>query len=198
MFVLRVFLGSIYTRWGRTTCPGNGTDLAYSGYMAGTYHTGTTKGSGANYLCLAGDPTWDFYSESINNDAKLTGVEYEFWPHRSILADFFGSDIKDAEAPCSVCRTSRNTNMMIPGRKDCYPGWTKEYSGYLVGPYSGYDDGSEYVCLDRRPETVVNSGNDDNDNMLYFIDSRCDASLECLALFVQFNTVMEYSKFSSK
>ncbi|XP_060578705.1 uncharacterized protein LOC132735734 [Ruditapes philippinarum] len=155
--------------------------MAYSGFMAGTYNdvVGHGPGAGANYLCLAGQPTWDHYSDSENAGVHITGVEYEFWPHHKSIGAFFGSDISNSEAPCSVCRTARNTNIMIPGRKDCYPGWTKEYSGYLVSGSPSYDDSTEYICLDRRPETVVHSGNSDNDNMLYFVEAFCGKSLEC-------------------
>ncbi|XP_053374310.1 uncharacterized protein LOC123532414 [Mercenaria mercenaria] len=179
---LQLQMGSLYTRWGRTSCPGNGTTLAYSGYMAGTYHdtVGHGPGPGSNYLCLADQPTWDYYSDTANNIIHITGVEYEFHatnPHD--IQSIFGSDIQDSDAPCSVCRTQRNTNVMIPGRKDCYPGWTKEYSGYLVGGSPNYDDSTEYICLDRRPETVVHSGISYNDNMLYFVEAFCGKSLEC-------------------
>ncbi|KAL4223182.1 hypothetical protein ACF0H5_016654 [Mactra antiquata] len=177
--------GSIYTRWGRTVCPSNGTELVYSGYMAGTYHTsiqGHDQGSGANYLCLAAQPVWDHFSETANNVITVTGVEYQFYQHsvqNHDLPAFLGTDVHNAEAPCAVCRSSRSTNVMIPGRMECYPGWTKEYSGYLVGAYSGYDDSSEYICLDRRPEVVANSGRADKDNMLFFVEARCGGSLEC-------------------
>lgn len=151
--------------------------------MAGTYHDGSKGyGAGANYLCLSNQPTWDHYSETVNNVIRVTGVEYEFYSHSSVahdLQEFFGSDIYNSEAPCAVCRSERSTSLMIPGRKDCYTGWTKEYSGYLVGAYPGYDDATDYVCLDRRPETVVRSGTNDNDNMLYFVEATCGKSLEC-------------------
>lgn len=66
----------MYTRWGRTSCPGNGTIQAYSGYMAGTYNdvVGPGPGASANYLCLAGQPTWDHYSDSENAGVHVTGV----------------------------------------------------------------------------------------------------------------------------
>lgn len=28
------FTGSVFTRWGRTSCPANGTDLVYKGYFS--------------------------------------------------------------------------------------------------------------------------------------------------------------------
>lgn len=179
---LQAQMGSLYTRWGRKSCPGNGTTLVYSGYMAGMYNdkVGHGPGAGANYLCLADQPTWDYYSETSNNEAHITGVQYEFNALQDHdLTTIFGSNIRNSEAPCSVCRTQRNNNIMIPGRKDCYPGWTKEYNGFLVGGYPSYDDSTEYICLDRWPETVVHSGSRDNDNMLYFIEAFCGKSLEC-------------------
>lgn len=32
-------VGATYVRWGRTTCPGNGSELVYEGYTAGSEHS---------------------------------------------------------------------------------------------------------------------------------------------------------------
>ncbi|XP_053374164.1 uncharacterized protein LOC123532677 [Mercenaria mercenaria] len=150
--------------------------------MAGTYHDSAKHGygSGANYLCLADRPTWGHYATAGNNDIRIAGVEYEFSGYSiNEVADFFGTNIRHNEAPCAVCHSSRTSNLMIPGRTDCYPGWTKEYNGFLVGAYPGYNDATEFVCLDRRPESVVNSGIGDGENLLYFVEANCGKSLEC-------------------
>ena len=146
--------------------------------MAGTSYSGS--GSAADYLCLPSDPSWDFYEDDAQNNILITGVQYEFNPHLGADAvKFFGADLRGAEAPCSVCRTTRSTTIMIPGRTDCYGSWTKEYSGYLVGGFAGYSDSSEYICLDRRPETVPHSGHWDNENLLYFVEGNCGKNLAC-------------------
>ncbi|XP_045170318.2 uncharacterized protein LOC123532796 [Mercenaria mercenaria] len=171
--------GSSYIRWGRTTCPGNGTERVYSGYM-GTSSSYTQVGTGSNYLCLTSEPQWDHYEESIESLGKIAGVEYQFWNHRGNGAsNFFGYDVYNDDAPCAVCHTRRSSSIMIPGRMDCYSGWTKEYSGYLVSGFVGQSHDSEFICLDRRPETIVGGKTNDDEAMLYFVDAVCGKSLEC-------------------
>ena len=49
--------GALYTRWGRTTCPGTpGTELVYSGLAGGSRYS--HSGGGANYLCLPTSPQY--------------------------------------------------------------------------------------------------------------------------------------------
>ncbi|WAR10153.1 hypothetical protein MAR_035229, partial [Mya arenaria] len=92
---------------------------------------------------------------------------------------FFGSNIEQGEAPCAICKVIRGTLIMIPGRKDCYPGWTKEYSGYLVGGYPGYGDSSELVYLDRRPEVLLDDGKFQSEKELFFVEAHCNGGLTC-------------------
>ncbi|KAL4221491.1 hypothetical protein ACF0H5_019748 [Mactra antiquata] len=170
--------GSMFTRWGRTVCPGNGTNLLYWGYMAGSDygHTGT----GSNYLCLPSEPRWDYYDTSKESVGKITGVEYQFWHHKDDGAKMFlGDNMYNHNAHCAVCHVSRGNTVMIPGRNVCYDGWTMEYSGYLVSGYYGHSSATEYVCLDRRPEKVPNGNKDDDDSLLYFVEAVCGKSLTC-------------------
>ena len=67
--------GSTYVRWGRNNCSGNGTELVYSGYAAGSDFQDT--GAAANYLCLSPDPLWGHYSDAHDALAKVMGVEYQ-------------------------------------------------------------------------------------------------------------------------
>ncbi|XP_053374291.1 short-chain collagen C4-like [Mercenaria mercenaria] len=175
---------SSYIRWGRTVCPGNGSTELYKGFMSGTFlpsHLQIGKGAGANFLCLPDTPLWDHYTNTKNNDILVTGVEYNFNPHLSSAEQikFFGTSVGRSEAPCAACQISRGSNIMIPGRNECFAGWTKEYSGYLVAGYPGYADSSEYVCLDRRPEVVFHSGDAKAENNLYFVESHCGGTLAC-------------------
>ena len=49
--------GTIYTRWGRTTCPDTpGTELVYEGLAGGSANF--DSGGGANYLCLPKIPEY--------------------------------------------------------------------------------------------------------------------------------------------
>ena len=53
--------GTTYVRWGRTTCPGNGSDIVYSGYAGGPFYNHT--GAAVSMLCLPMDPDWAQYSD---------------------------------------------------------------------------------------------------------------------------------------
>jgi hypothetical protein len=78
-----------------------------------------------------------------------------------------------------VCRsTVRDTTLMIPGRKECYPGWHTEYWGYLMSGSYTDNDASEYVCVDHVPETAPGSSANLNGKLLYFVEARC-GSLPC-------------------
>ena len=63
---------STYVRWGRKNCSGNGTELVYSGYAAGSDYR--DSGGAANYICLSPDPLWGHYSDAHDADAKVFGV----------------------------------------------------------------------------------------------------------------------------
>lgn len=169
--------GDLYTRWGRRSCPDNGTSQVYTGFMAGSNNS--HSGTGSNYICLSDRPTWDHYS-GVTSQGKITGVEYQFWHHRETgAAEYFGDNMFNHNAPCAVCYTKRRVAVMLPGRNKCYDGWTTEYEGYLVsGPYSD-SSATEYVCLDRRPEKVINGDKDDDDNRLYLVEGTCGESLSC-------------------
>ncbi|WAR10150.1 hypothetical protein MAR_035226 [Mya arenaria] len=142
-----------------------------------------------------------------------SGTEYTLYPHyqSSPLPQFFGSNIVQEEAHCAICKVIRGTLIMIPGQKDCYPGWTKEYSGYLVGGYPGYGDsthchggrtcppyvnGRELSCdvcsnlseiaekttiRDGPKNTLLDRGKFQHENVLYFIEADCIGSLTCPA-----------------
>ena len=41
-----------------------------------------------------------------------------------------GQQVKNKDVPCSVCQaTGRLSHVMIPGKAECFPGWTLEYKG---------------------------------------------------------------------
>ncbi|XP_053374314.1 uncharacterized protein LOC128546927 [Mercenaria mercenaria] len=172
--------GDTYARWGRTTCPGNGTTRLYTGYMAGSHRSHI--GTGSNYLCLTNEPLWDHFEESVASLGKITGTEYRFNEHRSNgAADFLGDYMYNQKVPCAICHTQRSVSVMIPGRNRCYDGWTMEYRGYLVSGYTGDTNATEYVslCLDRRPEKLHDGTTAGTDNRLYFVEGICGKTLTC-------------------
>ncbi|KAH3807575.1 uncharacterized protein LOC127834978 [Dreissena polymorpha] len=169
--------GSVYTRWGRTSCPQNGSELIYAGYIGGN---GYNTNGAADYICLSGDPLWGVYDDSAHPYAlKIHGTEYQFAQQFSNGgAQFFGQNLQDHDAPCAVCRSSRTTNVMIPGRNQCYPGWTMEYWGYLVSGYYTHSSPTNYACLDANAEWEVGDGDDRDGKLMYLVEAAC-GSLKC-------------------
>ena len=168
--------GSTYVRWGRNSCSGNGTETVYSGYAAGGYTN--HRGAGTNHLCLASDPLWAHYNDSLDAGGKLYGAQYMMW--ESTSREFFaGRNIRAEDAPCSVCRTPGSSVTIIPGRNVCYKGWNLEYSGYLTSGGYSYSSSTEYICLDSHPD-VISGGHTSVDNgaVLYLVDGIC-GTLKC-------------------
>ncbi|KAL3880006.1 hypothetical protein ACJMK2_032278 [Sinanodonta woodiana] len=169
--------GTTYVRWGRTTCPENATELVYKGYMAGSDHTQT--GNGPNNLCLPEDPTWAKYQDKTSDSAYrayVYGTEYEIGGSGTFTP--FSPDLLENDVPCAVCRTTRSSSIMIPGRTNCYSGWTVEYSGYLVSMLYGHASPVEYVCLDGNPESIDGGIANTNGHLVYLVEVICGA-LRC-------------------
>ncbi|KAH3807581.1 hypothetical protein DPMN_135926 [Dreissena polymorpha] len=167
---------SIYTRWGRTTCPKNGTELVYNGFTAGNTYD---KNGAADYICLSGDPIWGVYSDSPRTYSPyIYGAEYDMNWYSAGASQFFGSNILDHDAPCAVCRSSRQTTVMIPGRNQCYPGWTMEYAGYLVSGLSEHASPTNYACLDTKPEFEFEDAENKIGKLMYLVVAAC-GTLKC-------------------
>ncbi|XP_052766986.1 uncharacterized protein LOC128207858 [Mya arenaria] len=167
--------GSAYTRWGKSSCPGNGTETIYTELVAGAHYT--HKGGAANYLCLTQQPSWNKYNDEEQAGGLVYGAEYEI-NFRS-RQHFFGREITDEDPPCAVCRTERPTVIMIPGSRQCLDGWTMEYHGYLSSGFYGHDAASEYVCLDVDPEAILGGTSDNDGKLFYLTEVRCGASSLC-------------------
>jgi len=166
--------GSTYIRWGRASCPQNGTETVFSGYAAGSHYTHT--GAAANTLCLPSDPLWGEYNDATNGHAYIYGAEYEI--SGSYSDQFFKKNMYENDVPCAVCRSVRTSILMIPGRNACYDGWTVEYAGYLSAGHHGHNSATEYVCLDADPEVVAGRQADNNGRLFYIVESMCGA-LSC-------------------
>ncbi|XP_052227491.1 short-chain collagen C4-like [Dreissena polymorpha] len=189
--------GGTYVRWGRTSCPGNGTETVYrgrpkislngflsilsivllhsSGYVAGSFYT--HKGAAANFLCLPETPEWGYYNDNaINDTAYVYGAEYQLDGRES--DNGFIGNVYQQDAPCAVCRTSRKSVLMVPAKLTCFSGWTMEYSGYLVAGSALHEAATEYICLDGKPEMVPGKGENHNGKLMYLTEARC-GSLPC-------------------
>jgi len=135
-----------------------------------------------DYLCLSSEPQWGAFDDSAARySAKIYGTEYQFREqgYANGGSAFFGQDLYDHDAPCAVCHTFRQAILMIPGRNECYPGWTKEYSGYLAGGLTyASNSASSYVCLDGHSEFESGDARNDNAKLLYLTEAKC-GSLPC-------------------
>ncbi|XP_071964546.1 uncharacterized protein [Antedon mediterranea] len=170
--------GSVYIRWGRTTCPNTGTDLVYEGIAAGSWYN--YKGGSSEYVCLPLEPDWDKFSDvSQSLNSKIYGAEYE-----TAQFDPFEHDnaatLTNHNVPCAVCRVpTRATEFMVPAKTSCPERWTKEYSGYLMTSQLNSFQKTQYICVDRSPEVVQGTGSDQNGALLYPVEGAC-GSLPCL------------------
>lgn len=138
----------------------------------------TEEGSAADYICLSQDPLWGVYDDTHQTySARVYGTEYQFSSYQ-YGENIFGKNIQDQDVPCAVCLSSRSSVIMIPGRNQCYPGWTVEYSGYLVGGYFAHKAASNYECLDSTPEVEFGGADNLNGKLMYLTEAECGA-LQC-------------------
>lgn len=92
--------------------------------MAGSWY-GVNTGGGANYLCMPTDgPEYNKYNEAAKYTTKLSGAEYE-----SHNYGIFPDDAHDKNIPCARCYTKESATMMLPAKRTCPYGWTKQYEG---------------------------------------------------------------------
>lgn len=127
-----------------------------------------------NYLCLPKDPLWGSSTSSCSSGAYIYGTEY-----KRVVENRADIPLVNQDAPCAVCRTKRATTLMIPGRNECYEGWTREYHGYLAAGNYNEAAASEYVCLDQIPDVVNGGGSATTDNKVFYpVEAFC-GSLKC-------------------
>ena len=173
-----MLLKTTYIRWGRTSCPGNGSEAVYEGFAGGSHYS--HKGAASSMLCLPKDPDWDAgkVSDTVNSVVGLVyGTEYEDGASRS--DQLFGKNHHDQDVPCVVCDVrKRSSVLMIPGKTKCHTGWTLEYSGYLMAGLYDHPAATDHYCIDKEPENLPTGGGDANGHLLYFVESRCGA-LRC-------------------
>ncbi|KAK3587952.1 hypothetical protein CHS0354_014467 [Potamilus streckersoni] len=165
-------LGSTYVRWGRNTCPENDTDLVYKGFAGGSFWT--HSGGAADFLCLPENPTWGANVQYTGASGFIFGAEYKVY-HGSNPFLTVSSEI---DVPCCVCRTTRTNILMIPGRTNCYPGWSMEYTGYLMSGHHVHAGATNYVCVDANPESRPGSIDNKEGHLMYIVQVKC-GSLPC-------------------
>ncbi|WAR17513.1 hypothetical protein MAR_032107 [Mya arenaria] len=167
---VNVTSSSIYTRWGRRSCPDD-TELVYEGFAGGgDYHD---YGASSNYICLPKDPIFVGEGSNTGYANYIYGAEYET-NGTTIL-----STLNDHDVPCAVCRVAGRSIVMIPARNVCYSGWQKEYSGYLMSSYYGHLGNKELVCMDGSPEAAEGSDSRNQNGALFYIAEIKCGSLKC-------------------
>ena len=120
-------------------------------------------------ICLPENPQYDPTTAraGYSSDSRLYGIRYGHAVPIISLANGSQPVVNEC-AVCAVCVASngRSTSIMIPAWLLCPAGWTKEYSGYLVGQcFYGcmyQTNASDMVCLDEKPEVRVNGAGYDN------------------------------------
>ncbi|XP_072024676.1 uncharacterized protein [Amphiura filiformis] len=165
--------GSLYIRWGRDDCRYTAS-LVYAGLAGGKWYD--HGGSGSNYLCLPKIPEYDNYQSGTQSNRGLV-YSAEYW-----TADFSPLSSKhDHDVPCAVCEVnSRGKILMIPAKKSCPSGWTKEYNGYLMSEHYNRGSPTEFVCVDRYPELVPGSAQNKDGVLFYAVEVRCNyGNLPC-------------------
>ena len=112
--------------------------------------------------------------------ANVYGAEYQFGEqgYANGGADMFGETLLEHVVPCALCHSRRIAVVMIPGRNQCYEGWTLEYSGYLVSGCASQAAASSYACLDSKPETELGDVENKNGKLMYTTEAHC-GSLKC-------------------
>ena len=175
---LAASLRATYTRWGRTACPGNGSEPVYKGYAGGSSHA--HKGAAASMLCLPEDPDWASgkYTDKLDSAVGyIYGTEYQDGQSRN--DQLFGESHHDNDVPCAVCEVKKRlTVLMIPGKSKCTAGWTFEYSGFLMTGHYAHPAATDYYCVDKDPENIPSGGASHDGYLLYFVEAR-SGSLKC-------------------
>ncbi|XP_070210331.1 uncharacterized protein, partial [Littorina saxatilis] len=135
-------------------------------YIGGSWYDHT--GGPSNYLCLPPNPVFDGHAVPRYGSSELYGTEYQTC----------GEPECGMSAVCSVCRVSRSSTLMIPGRDTCNAGWNLEFSGYLMGSCPDCHGNKEYICVDKQRRYVPATKGDENGALLLYTTVHC-WSLSC-------------------
>lgn len=157
--------GTQFVMWGKKACPGTkGTSYIYTGWIGGAHYS--HRGSGSEYLCLPDVPKWGFYQNGSQNAGLLYASEMETAGY-GIGSDF--KNMNNKEAACCVCQVAkRDKVIMIPGRRSCYDGWTKEYVGYLMAAHYSHNHATSWICMYEKPEPHQNNNSGNQQGSLMY------------------------------
>ncbi len=149
----------------------------FSGVVGGQHFA--HPGGGSNYLCLTTEPVWGRQVNEAGDMATIYGAEYQV-ENNNVFAP---RDVHDDNVPCAVClATSRSAQIMLPGRNHCYPGWRREYWGYLMTEHHHHNGRTEYICVHVEADRTSAGFRNEDGALLYPVASRC-GSLPCPPYF---------------
>ena len=136
-------------------------------------HTIHMKGGSSDYLCLPDEPKYLVYKPGTQA-TPLHGVEYCSSVNQPL------NYIQDHNVPCVICKTIRQSVLMIPARISCPDTWTLEYSGYLMtehynNPHAGR---ASPECVDKDPETVPGEVANTNGAHFCHMEASCNG-IQC-------------------
>ena len=159
--------GTVYIRWGRTTCPRvPGTERVYEGIAAGSSYG--QKGGGSNRLCLPKVPKYSSYQPGVQGHSPLHGSEYQLDGGSPL------PNVHQHNVPCAVCYVStRSVVYVVPAWDYCPSGWTLEYSGYLMTQHYTHHR-ITFECLDKDPESIPGSAANTNGALFYHVEATCN------------------------
>ena len=159
--------GTMYIRWGRTTCPSvPETELVYEGIAAGSHYT--RQGGGSNRLCLPKVPKYSSYQPGVQGHSPLHGSEYQLQSGSPL------PDVHQHNVPCAVCYVSiRSVVYIVPASDYCPFDWTLEYSGYLMTERYN-SNRSTFECVDKDPESIPGSAANTNGALFYHVEATCN------------------------
>nr|KAG5702864.1 hypothetical protein BaRGS_019083 [Batillaria attramentaria] len=133
--------------------------------MGGSHYS--AQGAAVNALCLPLNPVYDGHPVT-QYVTQLYGAEYQVRP-----------EAKNNQDPlCAVCLSPRPYTVMVPATNTCHPGWTVEYTGYLMAGHHSLDAETEFICMDAKQDARIDSNADLNGNLFYYTVSTC-GSLPC-------------------
>lgn len=178
---LPVYGGSVYTRWGRSSCP-NDSKLIYRGQMVGPDNF--SVGGGSNFQCLPTDP--DLATSKAGQGSRWNQLRPTYVSKNEI-----SSPMPDSQhLPCAVCEaTQRVSQVTMPGKSRCPAEWNLEYQGYLMSAGTVFHNNHrmEYVCIDSSPETIRSKNTPWYGQILYHATTQCsgDAKIDYCPPYIE-------------
>ena len=146
----------------------------FTGYTASSHYF--HSGGGSNYICLHSQPEWGRYTDGFQSYGYIHGTEYQIYTNNPFSKST--QALAENDAPCAACYITKSATIMIPARKTCPEGWSKEYGGYVMAEKHEHKGRTTYVCVDGDPDVRAGGGADRHGALFYNTEATC-GSLPC-------------------